>query len=465
MHFKWAAGSVALASIASAAFAHPDVHVSHRALHRRAAPKNAADAAKLKGASQECVTYGDDTLYKMTQNKQFPKSDQIASIIDGDKDAKKIWSEIQKSGIIPKNVKTKQGTQDHMGIADKASKKYDHSDPDCWWTYNKCTKPKAKNIPQDIDQCAEPSTWGLTFDDGPNCSHNEFYDFLQKNKLRATLFYIGANVVDQPYQAQRGITDGHDVCVHTWSHHYMTTLSDELVFAELYYTAKAIKAVVGVTPRCWRPPFGDTDDRVRAIAAGLGLRTIVWIEDTDDWSIDSGTPKSKIEQNYKGIAGKADKESPIVLTHELTNNTMSMFVKMYPTLKKAFKNIVPVTACMNVTNPYPEDITYPTFEQFTGGKLDPKNKPDINKIKVDGQATFKPVALSKQTQKGSYMSPGGTGGKGNNKGGGSSGDSKGSDGANSSNSDESSKSSALSTTSVHIAAMMVPLIALGAMLC
>lgn len=39
---------------------------------------------------------------------------------------------------------------------------------------------------------------------------------------------------------------------------------------------QAIKDVMGVTPTCWRPPYGDVDDRVRAIAQGLGLRTYMW---------------------------------------------------------------------------------------------------------------------------------------------------------------------------------------------
>lgn len=35
----------------------------------------------------------------------------------------------------------------------------------------------------------------------------------------------------------------------------MTSLTNEEAFAELYYTKKAIKDVLGITVRCWRPPF------------------------------------------------------------------------------------------------------------------------------------------------------------------------------------------------------------------
>lgn len=55
----------------------------------------------------------------------------------------------------------------------------------------------------------------------------------------------------------------------------MTSLTNEQAFAELYFSKKAIKEVLGITVRCWRPPYGDTDDRIRAIAAALDMRTIM----------------------------------------------------------------------------------------------------------------------------------------------------------------------------------------------
>jgi hypothetical protein len=64
-----------------------------------------------------------------------------------------------------------------------------------------------------LAQCPEPQTWGFTLDDGPNCSHNAFYDFLQQHNQKASLFYIGSNVVDWPYEAQRGLADGHEMLV------------------------------------------------------------------------------------------------------------------------------------------------------------------------------------------------------------------------------------------------------------
>lgn len=49
------------------------------------------------------------------------------------------------------------------------------------------------------------------------------------------MFYIGSNVQNWPLQAMRAIADGHEICVHTWSHPYMTAVDSEGAFAELYY--------------------------------------------------------------------------------------------------------------------------------------------------------------------------------------------------------------------------------------
>lgn len=68
----------------------------------------------------------------------------------------------------------------------------------------------------------------------------------------------------------------HQIAIHTWSHRYSTALTNEQMFAELWYTRKAIKEVIGVTPTSWRAPFGDIDDRVRFIAHKLGLTTVLW---------------------------------------------------------------------------------------------------------------------------------------------------------------------------------------------
>lgn len=202
--------------------------------------------------------------------------------------------------------------------------------------------------------------------------------------------------MDWPLEAQRGLTDGHHICVHTWSHHYMTSLTTNQAFAELYYTLMAIRRVMGITVTCWRPPFGDVDDRIRAIAQSLGLRTIIWTDDTDDWEVLPGgtKPTATVVANYNSIISKGSSPAAqtggiIVLEHELNNGTMDLVVQEYPALKKAWPNVVPLTACLNLTHPYVENITYPDFAQYVAGNVMAVGLPS-GTVSIDSKAVVTP---------------------------------------------------------------------------
>ncbi|KAL7329068.1 hypothetical protein PS15p_207234 [Mucor circinelloides] len=251
------------------------------------------------------------------------------------------------------------------------------SDPDCWWSASGCVKSKNASIPADVAACPQAGDWGLTYDDGPltadagEWAEPNLYDFLAKENQKAALFYIGSNVIAAPAAAQRALADGHTLCVHTWSHPAMTSQSNEAVVAELYWTMRAIKEVTGVTTKCWRPPYGDVDDRVRAIAWQMGLTTVLWDLDTNDWNMpgDGGgnLSPSTVDGYFQGWidnykSGKDNQHGHIVLQHELNNATVSMAEKWLPQVKAAF-NVVPWNQCFNVSHPYWEtSFTYPTAE-------------------------------------------------------------------------------------------------------
>ncbi|KAG1005673.1 hypothetical protein G6F27_009011 [Rhizopus arrhizus] len=249
------------------------------------------------------------------------------------------------------------------------------TDPACWWSSTTCKTPKTEGINADLYACPEPDVWGLTFDDGPNCSHNAFYDYLEQNKLKASMFYIGSNVLNWPYGALRGVKDGHHIAGHTWSHQLMTTLTNQEILAELYFTQKAIKYVTGITPKYWRPAQGDIDDRVRWIATQLNLTAILWNLDTDDWAAGTtpGITAETVNQNYEdfikmGSNGTFANTGNVVLSHEINNMTMSFFMNHYEEIKKAYTHVLDVATCMNITNPYQETtITFPTFDQAING--------------------------------------------------------------------------------------------------
>ncbi|KAI8143934.1 hypothetical protein BJV82DRAFT_557660 [Fennellomyces sp. T-0311] len=245
----------------------------------------------------------------------------------------------------------------------------DAQDPHCWWSSTLCTKPKVDYLPQDISTCPRAGDWGLNYDDGPYRVWSEdkkekqweeprLYNFLvEQDKQKATLFYIGSNVVTFPEAAQRAFSDGHTICSHTWSHPLMTTLTNEQIVSELYWTQKAIKQVIGITPKCWRPPFGDIDDRVRAIAWLMGMRTILWDRDTNDWgllahSVTAATVNDYFKQWIELRANNTDvTEGHIPLQHESSPQTIQLTEKWLPELRKTF-NVMSIHQCLDDTSPY-----------------------------------------------------------------------------------------------------------------
>ncbi|KZP18540.1 carbohydrate esterase family 4 protein [Athelia psychrophila] len=335
-------------------------HLSHpRGLDRT----TEAQEATITDATTECSPYTYEPVAQAT--KLFPENWAIATIIDAE--AQAAYNAILPK--IPTNIAPK-GTPDNS----EDGVNYPDSDPDCWWTWSMCTTPKLKGLPADIVNVPEPNTLGYGFDDGPDCAHNVFYNYLTSVNQKATMFYIGSNVQVYPLEAQRAVTDGHEICVHTWSHQYSTGLKSEQIFAELWYTRKMIKLATGVTPTCWRPPYGDVDDRVRAIATALNLTTIVWTWDSNDWSFgsDASVTTQQIDANYNNLisaakAGNFSTQGTIILTHELTNFTMSEAIKYHPLLAAEF-TMVPVGVAYNVTQPYIEtNYTLPSFAEYVSG--------------------------------------------------------------------------------------------------
>ncbi|KAI8885652.1 carbohydrate esterase family 4 protein [Backusella circina FSU 941] len=258
-------------------------------------------------------------------------------------------------------------------------------DPFCWWSDTNCVTPKVSYLPPDYYKCPKKRDWGLSFDDGPfnpssgssSSSENKYAEpalfnyLLKQNNQKASFFFIGSNVVSYPAAAKRALNDGHNICIHTYSHPVMTTLTNNQVVAEFYWSLKAVKEATGVTPKCWRPPQGDVDDRIRAIAWQMGMHTILWNEDTDDWALPApggGTlAPEKVDESIQTWISQAKtgsrEDGIVVLQHELNSATISLTMHWLPTLQTVF-NVVPALACNGITQPYWEsDFVYPlTFD-------------------------------------------------------------------------------------------------------
>ncbi len=174
---------------------------------------------------------------------------------------------------------------------------------------------------------SETKKIALTFDDGPSRQNTEeILSILDEYKIRATFFVIGENAEKDPERIKMIFDAGHEIGNHTYSHAYITKISEEALRNEVKKTEKILKDITGERPIVFRPPGGFYDDKTLDILEEMGYVSILWSLDTRDWSMPkSDTVASKVEEDATG--------GDIILFHDLED-------KRLPT-PKALRRIIP----------------------------------------------------------------------------------------------------------------------------
>ena len=117
----------------------------------------------------------------------------------------------------------------------------------------------------------------LTFDDGPNPPYtDEIVTYLHEQRVSATFFVVGMAVAAHPESVKREVSFGDAIGDHTWDHPHLVVLTHAHIERELTSTRDVIQQVAGVRTDLFRPPFGQRDTAVIAIAHQLGFQVIMW---------------------------------------------------------------------------------------------------------------------------------------------------------------------------------------------
>ncbi|KAF9092856.1 chitin deacetylase [Mortierella sp. AM989] len=234
----------------------------------------------------------------------------------------------------------------------------------CYWTCDDCSA-------DDVVDCPDKNTWGLTFDDGPTPATPELLRYLDEQKVKASFFLIGSNVVQYPDIVQAEVKAGHHLASHTWSHRALTTLSNEQIVAEMRWTEKAIEEATGYRVRYMRPPYGDVDNRVRFVLRKLGYTVVDWTGDTfdsEDWQIPELSMSQAIANfqhaisTYSSLANATTSSATettintskgfISLEHDHTAETVSIAKTLIPFGMKHNLQIMSVAQCLHDNSPY-----------------------------------------------------------------------------------------------------------------
>ncbi|TPX57312.1 hypothetical protein PhCBS80983_g03924 [Powellomyces hirtus] len=157
----------------------------------------------------------------------------------------------------------------------------------CYWPAALCTRNvDTVAMKADVVTCPQPDTWGLTYDDGPSVNVVDGVNvndtlalrrrLVAANNMKATFFVVGSNALRHPDELVAQKNEGHEIAMHTFTHSPATSLTTPQLVAELKYTEAIVYNATGLIPAMWRPPCGDIDDRVRAVASALGFTAVMW---------------------------------------------------------------------------------------------------------------------------------------------------------------------------------------------
>jgi peptidoglycan-N-acetylglucosamine deacetylase len=165
--------------------------------------------------------------------------------------------------------------------------------------------PRAQIFGSTICRTNSARQLALTFDDGPNPSITpKLLDLLDRYSAKATFFLIGRYVRECPELVKETAARGHSVGNHTETHPNLFWCTPTQIRIELHLCQDAIRNVLGVPAKWFRPPFGMRNPWVIPAAREFGYRTVMWTLIPGDWQ---GKPAEWLIQRMQPIADHAQR--------------------------------------------------------------------------------------------------------------------------------------------------------------
>ncbi len=205
-------------------------------------------------------------------------------------------------------------------------------------------------IPQirDLTKYKDKKLIAFTFDDGPNTSTtNLLLDSLDQYDARVTFFVLGNRIDSNQEVLKKAFLQGNQIGSHTYNHKNLFVLKQEDILKEINDTNEKIKEVIGEYPTLIRPPYGNTNQKIKQLS---NLYTILWDIGTLDWKYKNAEKicEEIIKNAYDGA---------IVLLHDIYESSVRGALMTMEQLSKegyAFVNIEEMAALKNKDLNYEE---------------------------------------------------------------------------------------------------------------
>ena len=174
----------------------------------------------------------------------------------------------------------------------------------------------------------------LTFDDGPSTLTPRILDLLEKYDATATFFVIGGQVDATTEQTVcRAVAMGCEIGSHSFTHPYMSKLSEEAQLKQSEQTIAAIEQYAP-TPKHFRPPYMAADDVTHSVVPQIFIGGYC----PSDWDVNVG-----VEERIKGLLENVE-DGLIFILHDFKDNngTADALEVVIPALQKQGYGLVSV---------------------------------------------------------------------------------------------------------------------------
>ena len=170
---------------------------------------------------------------------------------------------------------------------------------------------------------------GITFDDGPDTSTSNLVNTLAQNDLTPVTFFVNGNKISNfPSAITQMLTVG-VIQSHAFTHANMVSsgYSYQQAYDSLNQNSQAIQNAGAPKPTVYRPPEGASNSEHQRAARDLGMVTITWDVDSQDWN--NASTSAIVNANNQLQNGQ------VILMHDHPNhpNTVSAIPQIAANLK------------------------------------------------------------------------------------------------------------------------------------
>ncbi len=158
----------------------------------------------------------------------------------------------------------------------------------------------------------------FTFDDGPHPIYTpQILDILEKNKVKATFFFLGKKAEEFPEIVRLAKEKGHTIGSHGYSHRPVWFLSPSATIEEFKKADSIICSILGELPKYIRPPWGGFNLSMLRFLNNSERLFVLWSLDSRDWQ--KGTSLEKVIERVLNRIEPGD----IILFHDGRWNDIS----------------------------------------------------------------------------------------------------------------------------------------------